>query len=74
MHAPFLLPALLGQLSALRSFLALADWLQPACFDTERCKEGIGRLGAAVVESQVVFGRTAFVAVTFDHNDSVGGI
>src|ERR1041384_2370330 len=66
MIAAVLLPAILVGLRALRLLLAVADGLQGVCAHPSLEEGLLGGVGAALAQSQVVFGGTAFVAVAFN--------
>src|SRR5579872_512024 len=71
MHAPVLLPAGFVRFRTLRPFLAVADRLDAIPRHAEADEEFLGRGGAAVAQAEVVFRRSALVAMTFDHDRRV---
>src|ERR1035438_4616062 len=71
---PVLLVAGFVGIRALRPFLAVADRLQPVRRHAQRLQELLGRCRAPVAQAEVVFGRAAFVAVAFHHDDGRGEI
>src|SRR6266704_1604902 len=66
MAATVLLPATFVVLHAERLFLAVADGAQPVCGNSERDDVLLHGAGAAIAETQIVFGGAALVAVSFD--------
>ena len=74
MDAPVLLPAGFVLLGTLRTFLAVADGLQPVGGNAESLEELFGGAGAAVAQSEVVLGGAAFVAMALDDDGRIGEI
>ena len=72
MTATILLPASFVALGAERLLFPVADRLDAAGIDTLRGQHILDCGGALVSQSQVVFGRTAFVAVSLDRDVHVG--
>src|SRR5580704_15221626 len=66
MAAAVLLPAGLVAVHAERLFLAVADGGDAVGGNAERDEVLLGGIGAAVAESEVVFGGAALVAMAFD--------
>src|SRR5215472_7531878 len=66
------LPALLGRLRAERFLLAVADRLDVRRVDAALDQGGLHRVGAAVAQRQVVFGRSPLVAVSLNGEAHVG--
>src|SRR5262245_22125527 len=64
--ATVLLPTGFVCIRALRTLLAVADRLQAVGRNAELGKELLGGSGAPVAETQVVFGRSALVAMSLD--------
>src|SRR5208283_2031651 len=74
MRAAVLLPAGLVGFRTLRPFLPVADGFQPVSGQPQRHQELLGGAGAAIAQPDVVFGRTALVAMAFHRDHSVGEI
>src|SRR5262252_7107238 len=70
--AAVLLPALLVRLRAERFLLAIADRFHMIGSDSALCQSVADRIGAAIPQSQIVFGRTALVAVSLNRKIDVG--
>src|ERR1700742_4691814 len=68
MSPPVLLPARIVVLHAEGTLLAIADRLDPVGGYAQRDHEILGRLRTTVAQSNVVFGGSTLVAVTFEHN------
>src|SRR5581483_4463995 len=64
--AAVLLPAGFVGLGAERLFLAIADRLDAAVIHAGRHQGVLDSIGAVVAESEVVFGRTTLVAMSFN--------
>jgi len=69
--APVTLPTGLVLLRALRALFAVAHNRDPLDGDTQLLDVVLGRFGAAIAQSQVVFRAAAFVAMTLDHDGCV---
>jgi len=61
-----LLPAVFGALGAERLFFAVADGADAVAGDAGAHECSFYGVSAVVAESQVVFGRAAFIAMAFD--------
>ena len=72
MTAAILLVAVIGGLHAERLFLAEADGVETISGDSQRDQVLFHRSGAAIAEGEVVFRRTALVAMTFDRDANLG--
>ena len=74
MGAPIPLPAAFVGFRTDRAFLAVADGLQPVGRNSQ-LREKVTRRGRpAIAEAEVIFRRTALVAVPFDIDAGVGEI
>src|SRR5260370_41637616 len=75
MGAAILLIALFVRVRALWLFLAIADGLETIAWYAQLHQEFAGGGCAPVAECEVIFGRTALVAVTFDgdYERGIGG-
>src|SRR5580700_3147332 len=71
MRTTVLLPAIFARFGALRTLLTVADGLQTIRRDAQLHQEVLGRGCAAVAQRQVIFGRSAFVAVPFHHHREI---
>src|SRR5690242_4645745 len=68
MRAAILLPARFVMIGAEGTFLAPTGGLNPIGTDTERNQEVLRSIGPALTEAEVVFGRTAFVAMSLERD------
>src|SRR6516165_6213029 len=71
MRPAIALPAGLIGFGTDRSFLAVADGLEAFCGNAEVNQEVLGGLAAAVSQTEVVIGLSAFIAVALHHNADV---
>ena len=73
-NAPVLLPAGFLLFGALRTFLTVADSVQPVGGNAESLEELLGGAGAAVAQPSVVLGGAAFVAMALNIDGLIGEI
>src|SRR3954453_19953862 len=66
MRPPVLLPARFIGVGALRTLLAVADGFQPVGRNSELGQKLLGCCSAPVAQAEVIFGRAALVAVSFE--------
>src|ERR1700735_1926674 len=71
MRAPILLPAILARLGTLRPFLAITNGLQAIRRYALLDQEILGGGSAAIAQRQVIFSRSALVAMPFHHHREI---